>query len=145
MDLESLAQTVAQRYGDDIACAIVTRQADTLCVQAQWSSGDITLPRTLKLNDKGFTMFHHNVARALPIIIDGASAKLERDPLAKSLGLSFYAAAPLTLSTRSNSEYEGVLAIVSRGQREEFTLTDAEYLTQKAVAVADVLRAQSEP
>eukprot|EP00928_Gymnodinium_smaydae_P099333 TRINITY_DN9446_c0_g2_i4.p1 TRINITY_DN9446_c0_g2~~TRINITY_DN9446_c0_g2_i4.p1 ORF type:complete len:175 (+),score=34.46 TRINITY_DN9446_c0_g2_i4:106-630(+) len=139
LDLKALAQGVAQHYGDDIACAIVTREADCLHVRAQWSSDGMTLPPTMQIADEGFTMFHHHVGRALPIIVDGTSTKLDADPIANSLALRFYAAAPLMTSSGSNRECLGVIAIFGRSRVEEFLLSDAQHLMASAAIVASVL------
>eukprot|EP00928_Gymnodinium_smaydae_P099329 TRINITY_DN9446_c0_g1_i1.p1 TRINITY_DN9446_c0_g1~~TRINITY_DN9446_c0_g1_i1.p1 ORF type:complete len:176 (+),score=32.20 TRINITY_DN9446_c0_g1_i1:83-610(+) len=139
-DLKALAQGVAQHYGDGIACAIVTREADCLRVRSQWSSDGMTLPPTMQIaGEEGFTMFHHHVARALPIIVDGASTKLDGHPISNSLGLRFYAAAPLVPSSGSSSECLGVIAIVGRNRVEEFLLSDAQHLMASAAIVANVL------
>eukprot|EP00928_Gymnodinium_smaydae_P056729 TRINITY_DN40056_c0_g1_i1.p1 TRINITY_DN40056_c0_g1~~TRINITY_DN40056_c0_g1_i1.p1 ORF type:complete len:155 (-),score=23.57 TRINITY_DN40056_c0_g1_i1:3-467(-) len=142
--LVGIAQTVAQHYGDDISCAIVIRHADALKVEAQWSSIGITIPDEPEMKDEGFTLFHHHVGRALPIIVDGESEKLDCDPLAKSLGLRFYVASPLIPSHETGGECLGVIAIFGRRHVDTFSLTEADYLMEKAVTVTHLVEASQE-
>eukprot|EP00928_Gymnodinium_smaydae_P073725 TRINITY_DN56878_c0_g1_i1.p1 TRINITY_DN56878_c0_g1~~TRINITY_DN56878_c0_g1_i1.p1 ORF type:complete len:179 (+),score=19.40 TRINITY_DN56878_c0_g1_i1:52-588(+) len=130
--LHEIAREVVEHYGDGFSCAIVTYDEGIPVVNAQWGSVCVSLPSAMNVNENSFTLFHHHTGRILPIIVDGYHNKLERDPLAKSMDLHFYAAAPLVPPGESCSACKGVIAIVSRKPVDTFCLSDSAFLSQKA-------------
>eukprot|EP00928_Gymnodinium_smaydae_P040446 TRINITY_DN27431_c0_g2_i1.p2 TRINITY_DN27431_c0_g2~~TRINITY_DN27431_c0_g2_i1.p2 ORF type:complete len:133 (-),score=31.33 TRINITY_DN27431_c0_g2_i1:127-525(-) len=86
-------------------------------------------------------MFYHHTGRALPVIVDGPQNRLALDPLAKSLGVRFYAAAPFESPGGLCGGCLGVVAIIKQKPIDMFGLADESFLTSKAAEVTSVVKA----